>query len=169
VYNDGGYPLRGYTKALEARRWGIHEFWKLNLSWFCYHFKLNLFIQGRRTTPISFVWTTRTSLPPTALVGSVSGSFFLRETFVYYNYHSKKIFVIIFLKWTQFVALIGFRSFKHLNEPEPNKAMFSSIFFLRFSVTSNVWTHAWSIKCRWKNKLITQFGKKPLDESFEPN
>ena len=29
--------------------------------------------------------------------------------------------------------------------------------------------HAWSIKCRQKDKLITQFGGKLRDERFEPN
>jgi hypothetical protein len=43
-----------------------------------------------------------------------------------------------------------------------------SKFFLRFSVTSNIWMNVWRIKCRRK-KLITQFDRKPRDESFEPN
>jgi hypothetical protein len=36
-------------------------------------------------------------------------------------------------------------------------------------VTSNLAAHAWSIKCRRKKKLITQFSCKSRDKSFEPN
>jgi hypothetical protein len=46
------------------------------------------------------------------------------------------------------------------------QAMFSFQKFSRFPITSNVWTHIWSIKCRRK-KLITQFSRKPRNESFE--
>jgi hypothetical protein len=50
-------------------------------------------------------------------------------------------------------------------------AMFRLNFFLQtsnFSVTLNIWTHAWSIKYGPK-KLSTQFACKSRDESFEPN
>jgi hypothetical protein len=57
---------------------------------------------------------------------------------------------------------------RHITHYFIELAMFSSQKNLRFSVTSNVWTHAWSIKCRRK-KLITQFGRKPRNESFELN
>ena len=58
--------------------------------------------------------------------------------------------------------------------------MFSSIFnlclvhpktknFSRFSITSNLTTYAWSIKYRYKQKLIAQFACKSGDESFKPS
>ena len=36
-------------------------------------------------------------------------------------------------------------------------------------ITSNLAIRAWNIKCRWKKKLIVQFGWKLRDERFEPN
>jgi hypothetical protein len=42
--------------------------------------------------------------------------------------------------------------------------VFSSLQTSKNSVTSNVWTHVWSIK-----KPIAQFACKLRDESFEPN
>jgi hypothetical protein len=45
---------------------------------------------------------------------------------------------------------------------------FSSQKFLGLPITSNVWTHEWSTKCRRK-KLIAQFGWKSRDKSFKPN
>ena len=36
-------------------------------------------------------------------------------------------------------------------------------------VTSNVWTHAWSIKYKLITKLIAQFTTNLRDESFKPN
>ena len=41
--------------------------------------------------------------------------------------------------------------------------------FSKFSVTSNFATHIWSIKYRWKQKLIAQFVYKLRDESFMSN
>ena len=34
------------------------------------------------------------------------------------------------------------------------KSMFSSKFFSKFPITSNFWTHAWSIKCSLKNNQL---------------
>ena len=48
------------------------------------------------------------------------------------------------------------------------EALFSSQKFSRFPVTLNFWSHAWSIKYRWKYKLIAQFICNLWDESFEP-
>jgi len=41
--------------------------------------------------------------------------------------------------------------------------------FLIFLITSNIATHAYSIKYRRKQKLIAQFVYKSRDKSFEPN
>jgi hypothetical protein len=49
-----------------------------------------------------------------------------------------------------------------------NKAVFSFHPKIFHPITSNIWTYAWSTKCRQK-KLIAQFGWKPRDESFKPN
>jgi hypothetical protein len=49
------------------------------------------------------------------------------------------------------------------------QALFSSQNFSRFSVTSNLRAHAWSIKYTWKQKLFAQFICKPRDKSFEPS
>ena len=43
----------------------------------------------------------------------------------------------------------------------------SKNFQSRFLITSNLASHAWSIKYRWKQKLITQFTCKSRDESFD--
>ena len=39
----------------------------------------------------------------------------------------------------------------------------------KISVTSNVWTHVWSIKYRLITKLIAQLTTNLRDESFKPN
>ena len=39
----------------------------------------------------------------------------------------------------------------------------------KIPVTSNVWTHAWSIKYRLITKLIAQLASNLRDESFKPN
>ena len=39
----------------------------------------------------------------------------------------------------------------------------------KIPVTSNVWTHAWSIKYRLITKLIAQLATNWRDESFKPN
>ena len=41
--------------------------------------------------------------------------------------------------------------------------------FSKFSVTSNLAAHAWSINYKQKQKLITQFVCKSQDESFDPS
>ena len=39
----------------------------------------------------------------------------------------------------------------------------------KIHVTSNVWTHTWSIKYRLIMKLIAQLATNLRDESFKPN
>jgi len=50
-----------------------------------------------------------------------------------------------------------------------SEVLFSFQKFSRFSITSNLAAHAWSIKYRRKQKLITQFTCKSRDESFDPS
>jgi hypothetical protein len=47
-------------------------------------------------------------------------------------------------------SVVGMHSHIQITTFTNSKAMFSFQKFLRFPITSNVWTHAWSIKCRRK-------------------
>ena len=50
-----------------------------------------------------------------------------------------------------------------------SKALFRLKKILPQNITSNVWTHAWSIKCGQNKKLIAHYTCKLRDESFESN